>query len=70
MHCPTKADRDTGNLASVVRKLPPAAFDRFGIHNEAGKLTLREIIGKANGHLAHHQKFIAEKLEAVGKLMW
>jgi hypothetical protein len=57
-------------LARVLRNLPAAAFDRFGIHNEAGKLTLRDIIGKANGHLAHHQKFIAEKLEALGKLMW
>lgn len=57
-------------VARVLRKLPDAAFDRTGTHTETGKLTLGQVVEKANGHLHHHLKFIADKRERLGKLMW
>jgi uncharacterized damage-inducible protein DinB len=57
-------------LARVLKAIPPAAWDRAGVHSEMGRQTLRQIIERAVGHLAHHLKFVAEKREAMGKLMW
>jgi len=57
-------------VTKILRTLPAEAFDRSGMHSEAGKLTLTQIVAKANDHLEHHLKFINEKREALGKLMW
>jgi uncharacterized damage-inducible protein DinB len=54
-------------FASVLRKLPEAAFNRFGIHNEVGKVTLAEMVGKYVHHLEHHLKFVWEKRKKLGK---
>ncbi|MGV3484558.1 MAG: DinB family protein [Planctomycetaceae bacterium] len=43
--------------AVILRHLPDDAFQRCGIHDEAGKLTLADLVEKyiqhLNGHLAH-----------------
>ncbi len=43
--------------AIMLRQLPDEAFERFGVHNESGKVTLKELIDKyiehLNGHMAH-----------------
>lgn len=57
-------------LARVLRALPDNAFDRQGIHNQAGPLRLRDIVQKANTHLDHHLKFLMDKREKLGKLLW
>jgi hypothetical protein len=57
-------------LARVLEKLPPSAFARFGTHSERGRQTLADVILSADRHLDHHLKFIAEKRERLGKLMW
>lgn len=44
-------------LGTVLRQLPDEAFQRFGIHNESGKVTLAEMVDRyidhLNGHLVH-----------------
>jgi DinB superfamily len=46
--------------ATVLRLLPDEAFQRFGIHNESGKVTLAEMVDRyidhLNGHMAHVQR--------------
>jgi uncharacterized damage-inducible protein DinB len=57
-------------FANVLRKLPPEAFDRAGTHNERGRLTLGDYLKAVTDHLEHHLKFIYDKRERLGKLMW
>lgn len=52
-------------FARVLRKLPDAAFDRWGVHNERGKVTLGEMVGMYVWHLDHHMKFLDEKLRKL-----
>lgn len=47
--------------ATILRKLPSDAWDRFGIHNERGKVTLSELLETYIWHLDHHLAFIAKK---------
>jgi len=54
-------------MVQILRRLPEAAFDRFGIHNERGKVTLREMVDMYVGHLTHHEKFLEEKRAKLGK---
>jgi hypothetical protein len=54
----------------VLRGLPESAFQRHGTHNEAGRLTLADVLKKAQDHLAHHVKFIHRKRALMGKEMW
>lgn len=46
---------------AILRKLPQAVWDRFGIHNERGKVTLSEMLETYIHHLDHHLVFIAKK---------
>jgi hypothetical protein len=57
-------------FARVLRKLPPAAFERIGQHNEVGKVVLGTQIKKYNEHLDHHLSFIHKKRAKMGKEMW
>jgi len=52
----------------VLRKLSPETFERTGIHNESGKVTLGDQVKKYNEHLDHHLGFIARKREMLKKL--
>ena len=53
--------------AEILRRLPAAAFDRQGDHNEHGRMTLAELLETYVGHLEHHLKFIREKRKLLGK---
>ena len=57
-------------FAGVLRKLPDSTFQRSGMHNERGKVTLGDQINSYVKHLEHHLKFIHEKRAAMGKEMW
>lgn len=57
-------------FAKVLRKLPPAAFDRTGTHNERGRLTVGGYLQSTVEHLDHHIKFIHDKRANMGKEMW
>ncbi len=52
--------------AEVLRRLPEAAFNRTGDHNEHGPMTLAELVENYVGHLDHHLKFIREKRKLLG----
>lgn len=53
--------------AVILRDLPDEAFGRIGTHNEAGELTLRDLVETYVNHLAHHLKFLYEKRKLLGK---
>jgi uncharacterized damage-inducible protein DinB len=53
--------------AQILRQLPDETFERTGIHNERGKVTLEEYLKSIIWHLQHHLKFIREKRQLLGK---
>ena len=53
--------------AAVLRSLPPEAFERWGVHNERGAVTLLDLLNGYSDHLEHHWKFIADKRAKLGK---
>ena len=57
-------------VAKILRKLPPEAFDRVGQHSEDGPKTLGGLVKAYVNHLDHHVKFIIDKREMLGKIMW
>src|SRR5688572_25755090 len=57
-------------FARVLRKLPPAAFERPGTHNERGRMTVGSYLKAVVEHLEHHVKFIHDKRAHMGKEMW
>lgn len=57
-------------FARVLRKLPPAAFERAGTHNERGRITVGSYLKAVVEHLDHHVKFIHDKRANMGKEMW
>jgi uncharacterized damage-inducible protein DinB len=57
----TLFDLNRRELAKVLRRLPDEAFDRWGVHNEHGKVTLGEFVEMYAGHLANHMTFIRAK---------
>jgi len=57
-------------MATILRKLPESAFARSGMHSEAGKKTLTDLVQMAVNHLEHHLKFIHAKRARMGKEMW
>ena len=66
----TILDLNRRMFTKVLRKLPPEAFARKGIHNERGPITMGGQLKLYTGHLEHHLKFIVDKREKLGKLMW
>jgi len=54
-------------MSSLLTHLPESDFQRTGIHNERGKLTLTDLVKNAADHLLHHLKFIHEKRRLLGK---
>lgn len=53
--------------AHFLRALPGEAFERFGIHNESGKVTLAYMVKGYIDHLEHHLGFVRRKREMLGK---
>lgn len=47
--------------AQWLRTLPPAAFERCGVHNQRGKVSLASFVQVYVDHLTHHEKFVMEK---------
>ncbi len=58
------------NLARVLRKLPDEAWDRTGRHSVRGVQSLEDVVTMGVNHLEHHVKFIVNKRERFGKVMW
>ena len=53
--------------ASILRRLPDAAFDRTGVHSQDGPKTLRQLVEGYVRHLEHHAAFVIKKRELIGK---
>lgn len=56
-------------MADILRQLPDSAFQRFGNHNERGRLTLENMVIDYTKHVDHHMKFLREKRRLMGKPM-
>lgn len=52
-------------MATILRTVPEADFQRVGRHSEAGRLTLRTFLERITGHIPHHLPFIAQKRQAL-----
>ena len=55
--------------AEILRRLPPEAFERSGMHNERGRITLGQFVKLMVEHLEHHLGFIKEKRRLLGKAL-
>jgi uncharacterized damage-inducible protein DinB len=53
-------------FAIVLRKLSPDNFQRAGVHNTAGKVTLQQLIEIYCDHFDHHMNFLSQKRENLG----
>jgi uncharacterized damage-inducible protein DinB len=53
--------------AEILLRLPDDTFRRTGEHNEAGTVSLEQLVRGYVKHLAHHLKFIHEKRDRLGK---
>lgn len=51
----------------VLRRLNAEKWQRTGIHNERGKLTLEDCLTYFIEHIDHHLKFVDQKREKLGK---
>ena len=54
------------HVVRILRTLEEADFSRIGKHNEAGPLTLLQLLQRVTNHAVHHGKFIEEKRAALG----
>jgi hypothetical protein len=53
-------------MARMLRKLPPEAANRMGVHSFKGLVSLEAILTSAVHHIPHHTVFIEEKRKALG----
>ncbi len=53
--------------ARVLRLLPDAAFDRAGVHNRRGRVTVGQMVGDYVRHVDEHLQFVRGKRERLGK---
>jgi len=56
-------------FADVLKGLPDEVFSRHGTHNEAGLVTLGEMVDKYVEHARHHMDFLRKKRDRLGKPM-
>jgi uncharacterized damage-inducible protein DinB len=54
-------------MGEILRRQPDTAFDRTGLHNETGEITLAYLVKTYAGHLDHHMQFVKQKRELLGK---
>ncbi len=53
-------------MAGVLRRLPDDAFDRFGVHNQNGKVTLGRMVEMYADHLRGHMEHLLRKRAMLG----
>lgn len=53
--------------AQILRAQPESAFQRCGVHNQNGKVTVAQMLDTYIHHLDHHAKFLREKRARLGK---
>jgi hypothetical protein len=55
--------------ARVLRLLPDEAFERKGIHNRRGEVTLGQLVADHVAHVDDHLKFIHGKRANLGRTL-
>ena len=60
-------DRNRKITAVIFRNLPNESFQRWGIHNEIGRVSLEEMIHKYIHHLDGHLDHVYKKRALLGK---
>lgn len=58
-------DQNRQMTATILQALPDASFERWGIHNEIGRVTLGEMIEKYIHHLEGHLEHVSKKRALV-----
>jgi hypothetical protein len=53
--------------AGLLRRLPDSAFERVGIHNQRGKVTLGEMVSIYVDHVRGHMTHLVKKRGLLGK---
>jgi hypothetical protein len=53
--------------AQMLLAQPDEAFNRTGVHNQKGKVSVLEIVSGYADHLDHHLKFLYDKRARLGK---
>ncbi len=53
-------------MTQILRRCKDADFARGGVHSEAGRLTLAELLARATNHLDHHLRFLYTKRANLG----
>lgn len=48
-----------------LRTVPDASFERIGVHNQRGKVSLAQLVQLYIEHLTHHEAFVLEKRRAL-----
>jgi uncharacterized damage-inducible protein DinB len=61
----TIIEQTSRQMSRILLVLQGAALQRVGIHNEGGPRTLEQLLAGAIEHLAHHVKFISEKVRLL-----
>ncbi len=54
-------------MGEILKAVPAPAFERWGVHNQRGKVTLADMVSLYVNHVEHHFKFAREKLKALGR---
>src|SRR5207253_10213071 len=54
-------------FARVLRKLPKESFERRGMHNRRGPVTVGGMVKDYIAHVDHHLKFLYDKRARLGK---
>ena len=54
------------SMGAILQQLSPEAFQREGVHSEAGPLPLAELLRRITNHVPHHIATIQEKRAALG----
>jgi uncharacterized damage-inducible protein DinB len=57
-------------ITRLLRSLAPSDFARAGMHSEAGRKTLADIVSTAAGHVDHHLVFLYGKRANLGTSLY
>jgi hypothetical protein len=59
-------ERTRSQMARILRTLGDVGWQRVGMHNERGPMTLEAIVTTITRHIPHHVSFLREKRQALG----
>lgn len=55
------------HMTALLRGLPAEAFERSGVHQERGRITLLDLVRTYAEHVPHHMRFVDAKRLALSK---